>query len=107
MKRAKATVLKKTDEKWLLRLYVAGQTSKSVAAFKNLKKICEDKLMGRFEIEVVDLLITPQLGRDDQIFAIPTLIRKLPVPVRRIIGDLSDTSRVLIGLNIKPQVKEN
>lgn len=93
-----------TDEsdKWILRLYVAGQTPKCILAFSNLKKICETQLKGKYKIEVIDLLVTPQLSRDDQILAIPTLVRKLPVPVRKIIGDLSNTERVLIGLDIMP-----
>ena len=87
---------------WTLRLYVAGQTPRCVRAFANLKKICEDQLKGQYTIEIIDLLKTPQLSRDDQILAIPTLVRKLPVPVRKIIGDLSDTERVLVGLDLKP-----
>jgi circadian clock protein KaiB len=86
---------------WILRLYVAGKTPKAITAFKNLKNICENELKGRYSIEVIDLIKNPQLSRDDQIFAIPTLVRKLPVPVRRIIGDLSNTERVLIGLDLK------
>jgi circadian clock protein KaiB len=87
----------------VLRLYVAGQTPKSVAAFINLKKICEEHLQGRYQVEVIDLLENPQLARGDQILAIPTLVRKLPVPVRKIIGDLSNTERVLIGLDLLPR----
>jgi circadian clock protein KaiB len=87
---------------WQLRLYVAGQTPKSIAAFSNLKKICEDHLNGRYRIEVIDLVQQPQLSRGDQILAIPTLVRKLPQPVRKIIGDLSDTNRVLVGLDLRP-----
>ena len=86
---------------WDLRLYVAGQTPKSLAAFANLKKICEQHLPGQYRIEVVDLLENPQLARDDQILAIPTLVRKLPEPIRKIIGDLSDTERVLVGLQLR------
>ena len=86
---------------WQLRLYVAGQTPKSLAAFSNLKKICENHLRGRYRIEVIDLVEQPQLSRGDQIVAIPTLVRKLPVPVRKIIGDLSDTERVLVGLDLR------
>jgi circadian clock protein KaiB len=93
----------KPDEKWVLRLYVAGQTPKAITAFTNLKKICEKQLDGKYSIEVIDLLINPQLGGEDQIFALPTLVRKLPVPVRKIIGDLSDTERVLVGLNLLPE----
>lgn len=87
-------------EHWILRLYVAGQTPKSVAAFSNLKRICEERLAGRYEIEVVDLVETPVLARDDQILAIPTLVRKLPEPVCKIIGDLSNSERVLVGLDL-------
>lgn len=89
-------------EKWLLRLYVAGQTPKSVAAFANLKKICEEHLAGKYRIEVVDLVEHPQLAKGDQILAVPTLVRQLPPPLRKIIGDLSNTERVLVGLDIKP-----
>jgi circadian clock protein KaiB len=85
---------------WELRLYVAGQTARSSVAIANLKQICEDHLAGRHSIEVIDLLKHPQLSRGDQILAIPTLVRKLPEPVRKIIGDLSDTERVLIGLDL-------
>ncbi len=87
---------------WELRLYVAGQTPKSLAALANLKKICERHLDGRYRIEVIDLVERPQLARGDQILAIPTLVRKLPQPVRKIIGDLSDTDRVLVGLDLRP-----
>lgn len=90
-------------DKWILRLYVAGQTPKCTAAFNNLQKICENQLMGKYRIEVIDLLENPQLSREHQILAIPTLVRKLPVPVRKIIGDLSDTEKVLVGLDIKAQ----
>ncbi len=87
---------------WELRLYVAGQTPKSLAAFENLKKICEEHLAGRYRIEVIDLIENPRLGRGDQILALPTLVRKLPEPVKKIIGDLSNTERVLVGLNLRP-----
>jgi circadian clock protein KaiB len=90
-------------DKWELRLYTAGQTPKSLAAIKNLKKVCEEHLAGRYEIEVVDLLKNPRLAKDDQIVAIPTLVRKLPDPVRKIIGDLSDTERTLVGLQLRHQ----
>lgn len=90
------------NDKWVLRLYVAGQSPKALTAFANLKKICEDQLNGKYSIEVIDLLINPQLGVEDQILALPTLVRKLPVPVRKIIGDLSDTERVLVGLDLLP-----
>ncbi len=89
------------DTVWQLRLYVAGQTPKSLAAFSNLKKICEDHLKGQYRIEVIDLVERPLLSRGDQIVAIPTLVRKLPVPVRKIIGDLSNTERVLVGLDLR------
>ena len=88
---------------YVLRLYVAGQTPKSTAAFANLKKICEEHLAGRYKLQVIDLLESPQLARGDQILAIPTLVRKLPEPVRKIIGDLSNTERVLIGLDLLPR----
>ena len=87
---------------WQLRLYVAGQTPKSLTAFSNLKKICENHLKRCYSIEVIDLLEQPALSRGDQILAIPTLVRKLPQPVRKIIGDLSDTERVLVGLDLRP-----
>jgi len=87
---------------WDLRLYVAGATPKSVAAFRNLEIICEEHLAGRYHIEVIDLMKSPQLAQGDQILAVPTLVRKLPVPIRKIIGTLSDTERVLIGLDLRP-----
>jgi len=90
---------------WTLKLYVAGQTPKSMAAFANLKRICNDHLDQRYTIEVIDLVKTPQLAKDDQILAIPTLVRKLPEPVRKIIGDLSHTERVLVGLDLIPAPK--
>jgi circadian clock protein KaiB len=89
------------SDEWTLRLYVAGQTQKSATAFINLKKICEEKLMGKYHIEVIDLLKNPQLCREDQILAVPTLVRKIPQPIRKIIGDLSNTERVLVGLDLK------
>lgn len=89
------------NDKWILRLYVAGQTPKALTAYSNLKKICEERLNDKYSIEVIDLLLNPQSGAEDQIFALPTLVRKLPVPVRKIIGDLSNTERVLVGLNLK------
>ena len=93
------------EERWILRLYVAGQTPKCITAFDNLKKLCEEHLAGRYSIEVVDLLKSPQLAKGDQIFAIPTLVRELPEPVRKIIGDLSNTERVLVGLDLRPMAK--
>ena len=88
---------------WNLRLYVAGQTPRSLTAFKNLKDICEEYLKGEYHIEVVDLMENPTLARGDQILAVPTLVRKLPQPIRKIIGDLSNTERVLVGLDIQPR----
>jgi len=90
------------DKLWDLRLYVAGQTPKSLAAFANLKQICEIHLKGRYRLEVIDLVENPQLSKGDQILALPTLVRKLPEPVRKIIGDLSNTERVLVGLDLRP-----
>jgi circadian clock protein KaiB len=87
---------------WQLRLYVAGQSAKSMAAFANLKKLCEQYLPGRYDIEVVDLLKNPQLAAGDQIVAIPTLVRKLPEPIRKIVGDLSNSERTLVGLQLRP-----
>jgi circadian clock protein KaiB len=91
------------EEFFDLRLYVAGQTPNCLVAFKNLQELCRTHLEGRFRIEVIDLLEQPQLARGDQILAIPTLVRKLPEPIRRIIGDLSNTERVLVGLDLRPQ----
>ena len=88
------------NDKWDLRLYVAGQTPKAVTAFHNLKLICDEQLKGKYHIQVIDLLKNPRLARDNQILAIPTLVRRLPLPVRNIIGDLSDTERVLVGLDL-------
>jgi circadian clock protein KaiB len=97
---------KETEENsefYVLKLYVAGQTPKSIEAFDNLKKISEEHLKGRYKIEVIDLVKNPRLAKDDQIFAIPTLVRKLPEPLKKIIGDLSNTERVLVGLDVRPQ----
>ena len=90
-----------TEEIWNLRLYVAGQTPKSITALANLKKICEEHLAGKYNIEVIDLLQKPQLAKGDQIIAVPTLVRKLPEPLKKIIGDLANTERVLVGLDIR------
>src|SRR5436190_24170639 len=87
---------------WELRLYVAGKTAKSILAFENLTKLCEEHLPGKYKIEVVDLLVHPQLARGDQIVAIPTLVRKLPEPIRKVIGDLSNVERTLVGLQLRP-----
>lgn len=90
---------------WELKLYVAGKTPKSVAAINNLEKYCETYLKGQYKIQVIDLLVKPQLAAGDQIFAIPTLVRKVPSPFRKIIGDLSNEEKVLVGLNITPVAK--
>lgn len=90
-----------TPELWELRLYVAGKTVKSVVAFENLKRLCEEHLAGKYTIEVVDLLVHPQLAKGDQIIAIPTLVRKLPQPIRKVIGDLSNVERALVGLQLR------
>ncbi len=99
---ARTTVRRHPEKIWQLRLYVAGQTPKSQAALANLEQICETHLSGRYHIEIIDLLARPQLSKGDQILAIPTLVRRLPQPVRKIIGDLSDTERVLVGLDLRP-----
>ncbi len=93
------------EKTWELKLYVAGTTSKSAAAIKNLNKYCEEHLAGKYKIEIIDLLKKPQLAEGDQIFAIPTLVRKVPEPIRKIIGDLSNEEKVLVGLNIVPVKK--
>lgn len=92
----------KPAAEWELRLYVAGQSSRSLAAFTNLKAICDAHLSGRYRIEIVDLLKTPQLSREDQIVAVPTVVRKLPPPMKKVIGDLSNTERALVGLQLRP-----
>jgi circadian clock protein KaiB len=99
---SEATGVTEEPVPWQLRLYVAGQSPKSVAAFANLKKLCEQYLAGRYSIEVVDLMQQPQLAAGDQIVAIPTLVRKLPEPLRKIVGDLRNTERTLVGLQLKP-----
>ena len=104
MKTKKLSKTNQNDESrevWTLRLYVAGQTRNSLAAFANLKKICEEHLAGKYQIEVIDLLENPKLAKGDQIIAIPTLVRKLPQPIKKIIGDLSNTERVLVGLDVR------
>ena len=101
-KRKKGAVTKtKRDAEWELRLYIAGQTPKAVAAFANLQRICEERLKGKYRIEVIDLMMNPALARGDQILAIPTLVRKLPEPIKKIIGDLSNAERVLVGLDLR------
>ncbi len=92
-----------SDDFWELRLYVAGQTPNSVKAFANLKRICEQELKNRYVIKVIDLLENPQLAKGDQIIAVPTLVRKLPVPVKKIVGTLQDSERVLVGLDLRRQ----
>ena len=91
------------NDKWELRLYTAGQTPKSLTALANLRRMCEEHLQGKYKIEVVDLMANPRLAKDQQIVAIPTLVRKLPAPMRKIIGDLSDTERALVGLQLRPR----
>jgi len=92
-----------SGEVWELRLYVAGHTPKSITAFNNLKKICEEHMPGKYHIEVIDLVKNPQLAKGDQILAIPTLVRRFPPPLKNIIGDLSNTLRVLVGLDLRPK----
>jgi len=102
MTRSEAAAARSPKAKWELKLYVAGQTPRSLQAFANLKRICEEHLAGEYHIEVVDLVENPQLAKGDQILALPTLVRKLPQPMRKIIGDLSNTERVLVGLDLRP-----
>jgi circadian clock protein KaiB len=101
MAKASKKAEKKTYQ-WELRLYIAGNTPKSTTALNNLKKYCEEHLKGLYKIEVIDLLVQPQLAAGDQILAVPTLVRKVPVPIRKIIGDLSNEEKVLVGLNVRP-----
>lgn len=101
-RKGKKAKIDATEKVWNLRLYVAGQTPKSITAFDNLKKICEEHLAGKYRIEVIDLLDNPGLAKGDQILAIPTLVRKLPEPIKKIIGDLSNKERVLVGLDLIP-----
>ena len=104
--RTASTGLRDETERWELRLYIAGQTPKSVNAFANLKRLCEEYLAGRYQIEVIDLVQNPILAAGDQIVAIPTLVRRLPEPLRRIVGDLSNTERTLVGLQLRPAKPE-
>ncbi len=97
-------MVKAKEEFWELRLYIAGQTSKSITALENIEKYCKEYLNGRYKIEVIDLLKEPALAAGDQILAIPTLVKKFPTPIRKIIGDLSNVEKVLVGLDIKPRV---
>ena len=99
--------MKVKEDKWELRLYVAGNTAKSKLALTNLKRYCEEHLKGKYVIEVIDLLKQPQLAEGDQILAIPTLVKKVPEPIRKIIGDLSNEEKVLVGLNIRPVKKQH
>jgi circadian clock protein KaiB len=101
---ARKKTKKEENDSWNLRLYVVGQTAKSVAAISNLKKFCAEHLDDRYTIEIVDVAKNPKLARRDQIVAVPTLVRKLPVPVRKIIGDLSNTEKVLVGFDLRPRV---
>ena len=101
MTRTRTNAQKRTRKTWELRLYIAGQTARAIAAFTNLKKICEERLAGEYSIEVIDLLENPMLARGDQILAVPTLVRRLPTPIKKIIGDLSDEERVLVGLDLR------
>jgi len=94
--------MKKQPAEWQLLLYIAGQTPKSITALSNIKKYAEEYLEGKYSIEIIDLLVSPQLAEGDQILAVPTLVRRFPEPIRKIIGDLSNEERVLVGLNIKP-----
>jgi len=99
----KSRTAKRPGDFYDLRLYVAGETSRSLAALANLRKICDEHLKGRFRIQVIDLLKRPQLARGDQILALPTLVRRLPEPIRKLVGDLSDTERALVGLDLRPR----
>ena len=99
----KTATRKKQNDSWDLRLYVAGQTPKSIAALANLKRICQEHLQEKYNIEIIDLVRNPQLARKDQILAIPTLVRNLPQPIKKIIGDLSNTEKVLLGLDVRPR----
>jgi len=101
--KARTALPKATSSRFIMKLYVAGQSPKSVTAIANLRRICEENLHGRYQMEVIDLYQQPQLAKGEQIVAVPTLIRKLPPPLRRIIGDLSDTERVLVGLDLRPK----
>ena len=102
--KSKPLAVESPVEEWDLKLYVAGQTAKSLQAFANLKRICEEHLAGKYRIEVIDLLRSPQLAKSDQILALPTLVRKLPTPIRKILGDLSNDERVLVGLDLRPRI---
>ncbi|HTT04646.1 MAG TPA: circadian clock KaiB family protein [Steroidobacteraceae bacterium] len=101
-RKARSAAAEELSAAWNLRLYVAGRTAKSVAALQNLTRLCEEHLKGKYRLEIIDLLEQPQLAKGDQILAIPTLVRRLPQPIKKIIGDLSDTERVLVGLDLRP-----
>lgn len=104
VKKVKSVKKERVLPQWQLRLYVAGQTAKSVVALTNLQRFCEEHLAGQYSIEVIDLLQRPQLAKGDQILAVPTLVRKLPPPVKKIIGDLSNSERILVGLDLRPKL---
>ena len=106
VQKRKATAAAVKPATWDLRLYVAGPTSKSIAAFRNLEQLCEDHLAGQYHIEVIDLVKTPQLAHGDQILALPALVRHLPTPIRKVVGDLSNTERVLVGLDIRARAAD-
>ncbi len=103
----KTTKRTRRSEEWILRLYTAGQSSRSIAALRNLEAICQEHLAGRYRIEVVDLMKQPQLARGDQIVAVPTLVRRLPPPMKKIIGDLSNEESVLVGLDLRPRIRRD
>jgi circadian clock protein KaiB len=103
MRRKAAKPTRRRPKEWILRLYIAGHSARAAAALRNLETLCEEHLAGRYEIEVIDLLKHPQLARGDQIVAVPTLVRRLPQPIKRIIGDLSNADRVLVGLDLRPR----
>jgi len=105
MPRKRATLGRRRPKEWILRLYIAGHSARAAAALRNLEMICEEHLSGKYEIEVIDLLKHPQLARGDQIVAVPTLVRRLPQPIKRIIGDLSNAERVLVGLDLRPRAR--
>ncbi len=104
--RRRKSAAKSAEEIWILKLYVAGQTPKSIAAFANLKEICDEHLAGKYRIEIVDLMKNPRLAKGDQIIAVPTLVRQLPPPVKKLIGDLANTERVLVGLDVQSKIKK-
>jgi circadian clock protein KaiB len=106
-KTKKPSAGKPGEQRWQLRLYVAGQTAKSLTALANVKKICAQYITGKYTLEVIDLMKNPKLAKGDQILAVPTLVRQLPSPIRKVLGDLSDTERVLVGLDLRQVEKQN